>query len=171
MTYDFRIQIDTREQLPFTFDGYEHDKVTLPVGDYSIFHYENLITIERKSLQDLYYSFTRERVRRFENEIRQMQDYEFSAVVIESGWEEIADPAQHRPNWIAQTKPKSIVNSILSWQIQYSRTVWMPCPNRAYAQRITLKLLENFFNMKFFQDKRKEFLLQKFITIKNPPPQ
>ena len=50
---------DTREQNPLSFvetDGVEHIKMALPVGDYMAEGID--ISIERKSLQDLFISFS-----------------------------------------------------------------------------------------------------------------
>ena len=50
-----RILIDTREQAPFTFQGYEVDPepATLPCGDYSLPGFEDRAAVERKKLNDL----------------------------------------------------------------------------------------------------------------------
>ena len=50
-----KILIDTREQAPFTFQGYDVDPepATLPVGDYSLVGFEDRAAVERKSLDDL----------------------------------------------------------------------------------------------------------------------
>jgi len=58
----FTVLIDSREQLPWTFDGIvisgrrwqiRTQVATLATGDYSILGCENLLTIERKSVADL----------------------------------------------------------------------------------------------------------------------
>lgn len=50
-----KIVIDSREQCPFTFGGYDCGVVrgALATGDYSLAHLEHQIAIERKSLDDL----------------------------------------------------------------------------------------------------------------------
>ena len=47
-----KVVIDTREQLPYEFE----DSITrtLQTGDYSIFGYEDQITVERKTKADAY---------------------------------------------------------------------------------------------------------------------
>jgi len=50
-----KITQDTREQTPFTFDGYtcEIQTGTLPTGDYSLAGLVDRCAVERKSLDDL----------------------------------------------------------------------------------------------------------------------
>ena len=48
-----RILIDSREQLPFTFQAYDvtPEVVGLPVGDYSLPGFQDRAAVERKSLR------------------------------------------------------------------------------------------------------------------------
>jgi ERCC4-type nuclease len=147
---DFIVVTDSREQKPFQFPETKTIVAALPAGDYSVSGFEHSIAIERKSLQDLYQSLTWERDR-FEREIERLRDYEFSAVVIEADWLAIAAPMGVFPFWDNRTNPKSIIGTILTWSIRYPRTVWLPMPNRSYAERITLRILE-----KFYKEKTKE---------------
>ncbi len=48
------IIIDTREQAPFTFEGYETKIATLKTGDYSLEGFEDKVAVERKSKADAY---------------------------------------------------------------------------------------------------------------------
>ena len=50
--------IDTREQKPWTFPGWTVRLKALKHGDYSIAGYETQFCIERKSVADLFHSFT-----------------------------------------------------------------------------------------------------------------
>lgn len=99
-----RIVIDTREQLPlapFVIEKGEHvDLVTvrrkLDFGDYALEGYENVICIERKSVQDLYgtlfgatTSVTGEAARnqdRFRNELIRAQVAARRYVIVEGSW-------------------------------------------------------------------------------------
>jgi DNA excision repair protein ERCC-4 len=50
-----KLIIDTREQLPYAFQGYEVEieNENLSVGDYSLPGFEDRAAIERKTLNDL----------------------------------------------------------------------------------------------------------------------
>ena len=149
----FTVIIDTREQLPYSFDrmpGPAADTILavptvvegLPSGDYSIQDMESLIAIERKSLDDAYGSMTWGR-KRFEAEIGRLNELPgFAAVVIEADWREIVAPAEHRPGWENQTDPKSVVGTINSWSIRYPRVHWMACGSRREAEIRTFQLLQ-----------------------------
>ena len=62
------IAVDTREQLPYLFQGFGHwvggvVRAALPTGDYSVQGMEALVAMERKSLPDLVLSLTASRAR------------------------------------------------------------------------------------------------------------
>ena len=141
---------DSREQMPFLFHsfGEEVEIVVrcLNAGDYSIDGYESQIAIERKSIGDLYGSLTRDR-ERFEKEFQRLADYEFSAVVVESPWTHICNPSHYDRYWRSKASPSSIIGSILSWSIKYP-TKWFLCPDRLFAERTTLRLLQHFLRIK-----------------------
>ena len=131
-TAPFTVRIDTREQLPYTFEGLRFDADrdyvpmtvpcevgTLKTGDYSIVGMEDLVTVERKSLADLYSTLGQGR-ERFEEEHRRMAELVFAAVVIEADWQTILRyPPSH-----SQLNPKCVFRTMLSWQQRYG-VVWM----------------------------------------------
>ena len=49
----FTVLVDSREELPFTFEPMPSKVAGLQTADYSIEHLEQYIAIERKSLPDL----------------------------------------------------------------------------------------------------------------------
>lgn len=86
------IKVDTREQLPLSFDGLHIRGVSklptitakLDEGDYSVVGFEDKLFIERKSANDLYGTMFRGRDR-FERELeRTMGKQEKKFLVIES---------------------------------------------------------------------------------------
>jgi ERCC4-type nuclease len=81
-----KILIDTREQMPFIFNGYEVDSesATLPVGDYSLPGFEDRVSIERKSLNDLLGCLMNSNRDRFERELAKGRHYDLFCVVIEA---------------------------------------------------------------------------------------
>jgi len=142
------IVVDNREQHPFTFQGIKPSKEapapkivngTLHTGDYSLQGYEDLITIERKSLVDLYSTFGKGR-ERFERELERMSHMKFAGVAIEAGWDEILN----RPPSRSKLPPKVIFVSITVWEQRYGVHFW-PCENRELAERKTYRALERFW--------------------------
>jgi ERCC4-type nuclease len=135
------ILCDTREQLNYTFKKYpcKVERVTLKTGDYSLKGYEkDGITIERKSLQDLYQSFGQGR-ERFEREWQRMQDFEYAAIVIESTLTGILTPPQY-----TQMLPRVIIQSLISWSIKYHVNV-IYSDSRELSECYIFSLLEKFY--------------------------
>jgi hypothetical protein len=151
------VVVDSREQAPYHFQGVRADakgfKVPIIVrtvvkgletGDYSIVGLENRITIERKSLADAYGTFGDGR-ERFERELERMRSYEYSAVVIEAGWE-------HALNYVPPIRPvpkkrftsKHFFRSVLAWDVRYP-TKWYTAPTAFLAERIVFRLLQRFW--------------------------
>ncbi len=152
----FVVAIDTREQAPYHFQNFDADSnkkyrplivrskmQTLKTGDYSIIGLEDVITVERKSLDDAYGTFGSGR-QRFERELERMADMisngGFAAVVIEASWSKIIS----RPPERSKLKPKTIYRSVLAWQQRYGVHFW-DCPTRAFAERTTFRILDRFW--------------------------
>jgi ERCC4-type nuclease len=137
------IIIDTRELKPFTFTSIipipTTIVATLQTGDYSIQGYENQITIERKSLVDLFGTVGKGR-KRFEAELQRMVEYRFAAVVVEADWVAVL---RHPPTR-SRLNPKTIYASVIAWQIRYGVHFWF-CPNREFAQKTTYRILDRFY--------------------------
>jgi len=140
----FKIICDTREQNAYHF---AHIKPYAPwviykaleSGDYSIEGYEDRITIERKSLIDLFGSTGQGR-ERFEKEFERLAKFEYAALVIEAGLGDIfKNPPSH-----SQMLPKSVFRTLIAWSIRYKVFVWA-CPDRSFAERLTYLLLEKFY--------------------------
>lgn len=87
------IVVDTREQLPYTFDParVEVTRHALPAGDYSLVGLEDRIAIERKSLEDFVGTVIRARFR-FEAELMKLAEYELGCVVVEA---DVSDVVNH----------------------------------------------------------------------------
>ena len=145
------VVIDSREQLPFfmhpNFDAKIIKTVKgLKAGDYSLVGYEEKIAIERKSLRDLYGSFTSGRDR-FEREFARLRDYEFSAVVVEATHNAILHPSEYDRYWRSRANPGAVWQSIVSWSVKYP-THWYLLSNRRYAETVTYDLLRHYWRMK-----------------------
>lgn len=131
----FTIVVDTREQVPFAFDGLESVRKGLKVGDYSLVGFESLVAIERKSKSDAWNCVAGERDR-FIRELEKLAQYDRAAIVIECALAEFCV----RPAQLQRVSPATAVGSFISWSVQYNIPVFW-CDNRAYAERVTLRFL------------------------------
>ena len=149
----FRVCIDSREKAPFSFIGIKSDAKhgnvpmviptvgrTLRSGDYAIDGYDDLIAVERKSLEDCYQTLSHER-ERFERELDRLNFMQFAAVVIEASWVRIlTDPPPH-----SKLSPKSVSRSIIAYMQRFPRVHWIPATDRRFAEVITFRVLERFW--------------------------
>jgi ERCC4-type nuclease len=150
----FTVAVDTREQLPYQFaDIYIKRKEafvpttikTLQTGDYSIVGYENDICVERKTLEDLYYTLIHGR-ERFENELKRMENYNRAMIVIEADWGQICNPADDDPIFRSEAHPHAIIGTIVAFAGRYPYIKWNAALNRKNAQKETFKFLLNYYN-------------------------
>ena len=135
-----RILIDTREQLPFTFTGYEVDPepAALPVGDYSLPGFEDKAAIERKSLEDLISCLMGSNRDRFERELARGRSYEAFVVVIEGSMVDVSE-GRYR----SAMQPHAAMQSVLTFQVRY-RVSFVWAGNRAGAEYVTHGLLSKY---------------------------
>jgi len=133
-TCPFTILIDDRERRGgYTFQGLHADaaqqhrllvvptrEVRLHTGDYSIEGLEDLITIERKTLPDLYGSLGKHGRERFEAEHQRMAAMAYAAVVVEADLATILA----RPPAESKLHPKSVLGTIASWSDRYGVHWW-----------------------------------------------
>jgi ERCC4-type nuclease len=134
-----KILIDTREQTPWYFDEFEVETEVrgLKTGDYSVDGYEEKICVERKSVSDLVGTITRGRDR-FQRELGRMQEMDFAAVVIEADWAEVI-------RWClthTEMNPKSLNNSMLTFQMRFPRCHWVFRPTRYTAMKTTYQIFD-----------------------------
>ena len=134
------ILIDSREQAAYSFPGYKSVIRGLPIGDYSLLHCENEISIERKSIDDLMGSLTKGR-ERFEKELKKGEYLRYFALVIEASLTGIVNG-----RYTSEMIPKSAVQSLLAWSVKYRLPIFF-CESREYAERITLSLLLKYGRM------------------------
>jgi DNA excision repair protein ERCC-4 len=109
---------DTREQTPLRFTRYPSEVGTLTTGDYSIRGFESDFAIERKSLEDLLSSLTRERDR--------LRGYDFCRLLI------IGTEAQVMARaYRARMEPKAVLASLLGIEARGVPVAWARCPEVA----------------------------------------
>lgn len=87
-----RIIIDSREKRPLPFQDWKSGTVikALETGDYSLESYENIVTIERKSLSDLILCVGTERSRFF-GCISRLSKYPYKYLLVETNLKTILE--------------------------------------------------------------------------------
>lgn len=161
----FTILIDTAEQMPFSFTGFyehtfnskngtrnkvQHDLVVrtkdehIPIKgtrqsmDYSIEGLQDEFAIERKSLSDLVGTLTKGR-ERFVRKLEAIQDYKFSAVLVEESWNYFVNC-----NDFTLKTRKTVMRSIVAFQSRY-KTQWHFAGSRREAERWALRISERYW--------------------------
>lgn len=143
---------DTREQLPLAFPEAKVRVATLATGDYSLEHFEDKVTIERKSLPDLLGSLGSDRDR-FMRETQRMQAYDYAAVVIESSMQVLAGG-----NWRSGITPQSVMGSLQALSAKHGIHVFL-ADNRELAARTVEGLLFHFLRKQYELHERLKPLL------------
>ena len=138
-----KIIVDTNEQIAYHFANIkprpEVVYKSLKTGDYSLVGFEDKITIERKTMSDLFGSTGHDRLR-FQREFERMRSFEYAALVIEGSLRSLFK----QPPPFSKMRSKNVFRTLLAWSIRYKVFVW-PCPDRAFAERLTYLLLEKFY--------------------------
>ena len=134
------VVIDTREQLPYDFTGYDVQVVraTLPAGDYSIPGAEHLAAFERKSIDDLISCLMGSSRERFARELSRLRPYHVAAVVVESSWQDIS-----RGRYTSNMNPQSALQSLIAMQVRYG-VPFMFAGDRKGGEYVTHGLLQKY---------------------------
>ena len=136
---DFRVIIDTREQLPYFERGSWACRGTLKSGDYSLDGYQSRIAVERKSLGDAYGSFGAGR-ERFARELERLASMDRAAILIEATYADLLDPERLDPCWRSLVRPASVEGSLLAWSHRHGVDVLFGGPRRE-SQRLAFRWL------------------------------
>lgn len=121
------IVIDTREQEGYSFDSrLATVRRALPAGDYSVAGLENIVAVERKSLDDFVSTVIHSRAR-FRKELRKLAEYRAACVVVEAGLLEVL---LHR--YRGDAHPNAVVGSALSIILDFRVPVFF-CSTRQAA--------------------------------------
>jgi len=122
------IIIDTREQEGYSFDPRlaAAAQRALPAGDYSVAGLENIVAVERKSLDDFVSTVIHSR-ERFRSELRKLTGDRAACVVVEGG---VLDVLLHR--YRGDAHPNAVLGSALSIILDFRIPVFF-CSNRQAA--------------------------------------
>ena len=141
---EFTILVDSREQKPFTFEGYsvETEEATLETGDYAVKgkYGESGFAVERKAKSDFLNSITHERDR-FEREIERADGWNAPLpVVVEAPWLEFT-----QGNYYRDINPNSIIGTVEKWPNYYNVDFFFS-DSREEAESKTFDFLKWWFN-------------------------
>ena len=103
--------VDSREQRPYRLEPSVVG--ALATGDYSVAGLEELVVVERKSLEDFVACCGRERSR-FLRELERLRGYPHAAVVIEASWESLGEKT-----WRGTVSPETLKSSVCSWAARF----------------------------------------------------
>jgi len=135
------ILIDSREQLRWKFTDINTETVALQTGDYSVRGMEHLVTIERKSLSDLFGTLSlakgnQDHWNRFRRELERMRDYKYKFLVIESIPSRIWKGTRY-----SKMSPSSIMSQLVSISIEFDIHILFT-ENRTQSQNYVKRIVE-----------------------------
>ncbi|WP_207264788.1 ERCC4 domain-containing protein [Desulfovibrio sp. Huiquan2017] len=133
---------DSREQVPFHFDGPKFEGVTvidapLATGDYSLAGLESRVAVERKSLPDFMASISTGR-ERFERELTRARGLDAFMVVVEAPFSDLV-----AGNYRSKMQPKAATQTVYSFMSKYRATFHF-AQNRAWAEFATFHFLRHY---------------------------
>jgi DNA excision repair protein ERCC-4 len=113
----------------------------LKTGDYSIQGYEDLVAIERKTIDDLVGCLTKGR-ERFTRELERAKSLEFFCVILEASFSALVNG-----EYISRLHPTSALESISAWEIRYGHPFYF-CGSAQLAARKCESLLRKYHREK-----------------------
>jgi ERCC4-type nuclease len=124
------VVIDTKEQEPYTFNPNLVVPVrrALPAGDYSIAGLENMVAVERKTVNDFVNTVIHSRTR-FYRELASLRKYKLACVVVEGT---LADVLGGK--YTGHAKPESVFSTAIAITVNFGIPVFY-CSNRQAACR------------------------------------
>ena len=140
---EFKVVVDSGEQLPYKFGKDRTIIQGLPYGDYTLIYngrlYHDQIVIERKSRVSELFAFSGSQRDRFCRELEKMKDVKYKYLLFEFS---LLDIVNKQPPGILSAS--IVYSTICSFAIKY-QIPFLFCDNRINARGITYKLLEFFF--------------------------
>jgi len=159
VTETFTILIDSQEQQPWTFQGFQRQdkQLIVPIrwqslgpthGDYSIVGLEGQLHVERKSLDDALGTFLappdNERGQRWQATMQYLAGIKCGAVVVEATMGQLMGAIKSRGKRSVETLRKQLHSSILAWQ----HDLLLPfhfCDHRRLAEATALKIMRRYW--------------------------
>jgi DNA excision repair protein ERCC-4 len=120
------VVIDQREQAPLVFTRLQAVPGTLAVGDYSVAGLEHLISIERKSIDDLANCCMGANRDRLERGLLKLRGYRFKRLLVVGTREDIAAGHYH-----SKINPKSVLATLGAFEVRYLPVVFADTPEAA----------------------------------------
>lgn len=139
---DFRIVVDTREQLPYEF-GCATVRRKLEAGDYSVEGFEGQVAVERKSLADFTKTVVHDR-ERFAVELERLQQYRAACVVVEADLDAVLRGAHAET--LRAVWPQTLLGSALHVSLRHRVPVFW-CGSRPAARCYTEQFLRMFVRL------------------------
>ncbi len=130
---------DSREQKPYRYPGAMVKG--LKTGDYTLEGLEDKVVVERKSKTDCYSSMGAGR-KRFHNEFKRMAKFDYAAIVLECSLADFLIPPP-----FSKLSPKSAINTLISWSIQYGVHIFF-AEDRRRGRGVTYRILEKYLKHK-----------------------
>jgi len=141
------ILIDTREQDPFSFKSYPNwisgeKKATLKTGDYSVVGMEDILVLERKSLNDIVSTLAHNRTRFF-NECERMTQFRHKAIIIEASYQDLKSPYTFFSG--VEAHPNGIVGSLDALEARYNIPIIYTSQHKDLAQEKAASWMSKLF--------------------------
>lgn len=126
--------------MPYRFNKYnaKTETVALPVGDYTLPGFQDKISVERKTINDIIGCLKGNGRSRFERELARARHYEFFTILCEFSLSDLTNG-----KYQSQMKPHSALQSLLTFQVRYGVS-FMFCGSRNSAEYTCYWLLQKF---------------------------
>jgi ERCC4-type nuclease len=131
-----KIVVDTREKKPYGFDGEEVIRKALSCGDYSLEGLENVISIERKSLDDWLATITYSQ-ERFSREMARFKGYDEAYIVVEGSIPDIMS-GKYKIGY----HPNALLGKSMGLILYNPHVRVLFCTDRPHAVSVTTELLK-----------------------------
>lgn len=140
--------IDTREQAPFTFERFPNwigdtRRDTVAVGDYTIAGMEDILTLERKSLEDAIGTLTHNR-ERFIRQCEKMSKIKYKAIIIEASYEDVKTPYTFSAEY-SSAHPNGIAGSLDAIEARFGIPVIYSSRHKSLAEEKAASWLSKHF--------------------------
>ena len=147
------ILVDTREQLPFTFDQFSNwikgtQKTGLAAGDYSVEGMEDILTLERKSLTDLIGTLMQSR-NRFFRQCERMTQYRWRALLVEASYKDLKTPYGSRHT---KAHPNGVTGTLDALEVKFGIPVIYTSQHRILAEEKAASWLSKHFTYWYLEE-------------------